>query len=295
MLRFHDRKNNMDDIVILGHIISFEGCPIDMRFPNTLKSLVDEFGDTFEEHLSVIINECLPCETNWGNSEKDYMMASESSDGNLRAMAAIAGYAPEKLYLDPQSTVRGYVVQSFINDRNRGITRDDSLLDAMLSDDSVFVLAKIAEYGKKSHLNTLIENSDYRVLKEVINRGHADHLLKLQDHEDPIVRDFAIQKTLELSISDSSQDNRDILLEIEMQGYDANNLKHKVALDSLSIDGKLEFINEGYALAHFLTDPSSVIREAVAKQGFGVNVLINDPNSNVAFAARCYPSVLELE
>lgn len=44
MLQFYDRQDRFGELVILGHIINFEGCPMDMRIAGTLSSMVEEFG-----------------------------------------------------------------------------------------------------------------------------------------------------------------------------------------------------------------------------------------------------------
>lgn len=291
MLRFYDREERFDEVVILGHIIYFEGCAMDMRIPDTLTSLVEEFGSEFEKHLSDIIFENLTILTNWGNSEEDYMAAASSDEEKVRAMAALAGITPQILAQDSSEEVRVYVVESLINDRRRNIIRDDSFLDAML-DDKTWVQSKIAIYGKKAHLDVLVKSDDISVLSEVIEHGYIDHLLELCQHKSGHIRELAAKKYQ--AVTEDQKDHKDALAEIEMNGYDAENPKHKEALASLDTAGKLEFIGEGYALDYFIADEDSDIRQAVAEQGYKLDVLMNDKDSNVAFTARSYPSYFDI-
>lgn len=291
MLRFYDRKDRFDEVVILGHIMHFEGCAMDMRIPDTLTSLAEEFGEEFKEHLTGIIYESLPISTNWGNSEEDYMTAASSDDEKLRAMAALAGITPQILAQDSSGKVRAYVVEALINDRNRNIIRDDSFLDAML-DDKPWVQSKIAIYGKKTHLDVLVKSDDIRILSEVIERGYIDHLLDLHQHKSGHIRELAAKKYQ--AVTEDQKDHKDALAEIEMNGYDAENPKHKEALASLDTAGKLEFIGEGYALDYFIADEDSDIRRAVAEQGYKLDVLMSDKDSYVAFIARSYPSDFDI-
>ncbi|MBO6224977.1 MAG: hypothetical protein J6N72_05955, partial [Psychrobacter sp.] len=249
MLSKSESKTEWGLVVVLGHILNINGTLYDLRMPESIYQIdsyptnrknTDINTNTPEGQMAWHINDMLegwlPYEENWGDNETQWDLAINNAadltldsdwaapldDYNeaLRAMAALAGKEPLKLCRDNEPWVRGNCVQSLINDKKRGVVRDDTFLDTLIKhEDDPQVLAKIAEYGLVKHLDRLLPNASLEVMRQIAKHKIARHILAMSSHSDPLIRLLSvsyIDTTVALEeIAAANQDSAEILEAVE--------------------------------------------------------------------------------
>lgn len=202
-------KTSRAQVIIMGNYLAILGVNFittDLRSGERFNNSVLNFAGDIESEdgrtedaemrmeLDEVVSEHLKDTTYKGTSHEVYRDASKNTDWRIRALVALNVKFPETLSTDEEDEVVASLVSGLINDRRYGVTHDDiSWLDALTTHPSVKVRCLVAEYGKKEHLDVLVDDIDHEVLVQVVLNGYAEHLDKLVLHPNYKVRKTVIE------------------------------------------------------------------------------------------------------
>ncbi len=307
MQKFQDKVNG--EVVVLGHIISIGGTPFDMRKVGWGEEVKEYCGgeswgeDSMQGYLEWVIYEVLPCETNWGNGERDWDEALQSNDNDIKMMLALNGKFLDILAQEKSPVIRSYVVEAalkekldddltanawlgeMINDKHAvvrasfALTGKQDYLDILINDDNDDVRTAVAVHGEEKHLDVLLKDISANVRQAVAERGFSDHISVLAQDSDKFVSEAADMMIKKNNLSLAR--HGDLIEVISMKNSTDSEVRRILA-------------SRGFALDSFIHDSEPEVRLEVARHGFGLDSLINDKDSDVRHAAVSYPAIVEL-
>ena len=195
-------------IVVCGHILHFHNKSYDLRFKGAFDKLRKDFlpqtnleeakCDCGDENCSTtrlfimikLVEQALEQNPNeWGDNQKDYESMAEDETWQIRSLVALNGKYPKKFATDDFLSVRLATLQSLINDRSRGVLReDDSWVELLVEDPSARVRALVAEVGLEQHLDLLVSDKSATVRARVASFGSDKHRLLLASDKNSKVR-----------------------------------------------------------------------------------------------------------
>lgn len=249
------------------------------------KETAAEIGDVIHQHLYDA-----DCKT---PSDEEYKIASEHTDWRIRSLAALNVKVPGKLSKDSEDGVVVNLMHGLLNDRRYGVSHDNTRwLDALTTHPSSEVRCLVAQYGKKEHLDVLVNDNHHEVLVQVAMNGYAEHLDKLVLHPNEKVRNTVIKVGTEAhclqvlnddsGVISAEHINRYLIDSIIRTGYattevlsdDKRRYEHGFML---ACYGKKEAIESSDLFLHKATD----VRVELAKRGLFLDKLVHDQRHEV--------------
>lgn len=316
-------------ISVVGHVMVIHNQLIDMRMPNWINEVGAECeglwlgrnlklrnGQSLQAIYNDFVNACQRKSRNWGNCEQEFDTLAGSDDDFIRAAVALNGRYAENLSNDEQCYVRLNVINSLINDKARGVERDDSFIHYMIGDPAMLVREALARYGNEEQLEVLINDAENGVRLAVAKHSKAKHLEQLMDDESYQVRKWIAQHgsiaqaqslasdsdehvrkavanraaeldpiILDALVTDSATDVRQALAE-----FAPTEIAAKLVSDK-NTTVRVLLARRGIALETLKSDAHENVRVEVARLGYALGELVFDVDAEVRGSAIAYPAV----
>lgn len=258
---------------IVGFFISINGFPYDLRqneYIGYAKRLFCQTEEQASAFKMLLTNHLYNNSDSWGNAEKDWMDIIKSDDRTQTVLVAMNGKYPELTSKSSHVRTRRATIGKLIRDRENGLARDDSWIDAMVYDENIAVRMTVAKYGKKEHLDILVKDSNESVRRQVATHAHPEHLELLTSDHSPLVQ-VAVAEY-------GSDENRTNLLKYLGGTFDYE------AVYSMIIEKGTEAHRAKVLEQH----PSRFVKAGLAKVGFNTEAYLHDKESCVRSTAIKY-------
>lgn len=301
MIYYNDFKENWGTVIIIGHILTVGDQIYDLRMPDSPYPIGGESNlmetnifDTSQEsdfmcRLNTMLMGWLGTEAQegWGEDEDSWMWAINHEDEQFRAMAALEGLEGSRFSKDESSWVRDCTVQSLINAKLQGKPLDDGFLDQMLDDPDEMVLSKIATYGKRQHLNALLDSDSLIVLMQIAKHDIKEHIQFMSTHGKAQVRLLAAlyseDKSILKEMQQDKSNNEEVLQVIgdRLALFDKKTKLSKLIKMKAEGEDALNSLLESFGGSEFLNSLSYTDSFLLIDKGIGLFTFSKNANSDL--------------